>query len=179
MFSIAVARPVDVMWVIALSATTVAAIAQLTPPLRGAVRRLPAASGVPARAVLVPLLLIGFPFPLGLAAWDSPSPATMVVGLSAPVAALWFARVFPGGLFAVRIVWPVLAVGLAFAQWLSPAIVSFCGGAAVVALAWHPSVSIAFHPPRERGTVYPIPPELAPREVLDSADLDERGRPSR
>jgi membrane glycosyltransferase len=99
--------------------------------------------------------------------------------LAAPLAALWFARVFPGGLVAIRILWPALALGLAFTQWLAPAMVSLLGGVVIGVLAWHPTVAVAFHPPRERGTVYPIPPELAPREVLDSADLDERGRPLR
>lgn len=178
MLVIAIPRPIDVLWAIALTATALAAVALLSPPLTGAIRRLPAATGPPVRAVLIPLLLIGFPFPLGLAAWEGPTPATMVVGLTAPLAALWFARVFPGGLLAVRILWPALAVGLAFPQALGPAVVSLCGGVVVAFLAWHPSVSVAFHPPRERGTVYPIPPELAPREVLDSADLDDRGRPN-
>jgi hypothetical protein len=179
MYAVAVARPVDALWVIALAATVLATIAILLPPVTGAVRRLPAASGPPPRAVLIPLLLIGFPFPLGLAAWDRPSTGTLAVGLAAPLAALWFARVFPGGLVAIRILWPALALGLAFTQWLAPAMVSLLGGVVIGVLAWHPTVAVAFHPPRERGTVYPIPPELAPREVLDSADLDERGRPLR
>jgi hypothetical protein len=103
----------------------------------------------------------------------------MAVGLTAPLAAFWFARVLPGGLFGVRIVWPALALGLAFTLELWPALVSVCGGLGIAALAWHPSVGVSFHPPRERGTVYPIPPELAPREVLESAELDEKGRPNR
>jgi hypothetical protein len=179
MFIVAVARPVDALWVVALTATTVAAIALLVPKLTGAIRRLPAAAGPPPRAVLIPMLLIGFPFALGLAAWDEPSTGTAIVGLTAPIAALWFARVFPGGLLAVRVVWPALAIGLGFTQWLAPAVVSVCGGAVIAILAWHRTVSVAVHPPRERGTAYPIPPELAPREVLDSADLDERGQPNR
>jgi hypothetical protein len=179
MFALAITRPVDVLWVVALTATALAAIALLVPPLTGAIRRLPAAAGPPPRAVLIPLLLIGFPFGLGLAAWDEPSTGTSIVGLTAPLAALWFARVFPGSLFAVRVAWPALAIGLAFTQWLAPAVVSVCGGAVIALLAWHRTVSVAVHPPRERGTVYPIPPELAPREVLDSADIDERGRPNR
>jgi hypothetical protein len=103
----------------------------------------------------------------------------MMIGLTAPLAALWFARVFPGGLLAIRVLWPILSIGLAFTQWLAPAIVSLFGGISIAILAWHPSVAVAFHPPRERGTVYPIPPELAPRDVLDSANLDEQGRPRR
>ncbi|HEU4917106.1 MAG TPA: hypothetical protein VFV13_11140 [Acidimicrobiia bacterium] len=176
MFAIAIARPIDVIWVISLIVTVIGAVALLVPPLTTRLRRLPPAAGPPTRAVLVPLVLIGFPFPLGLAAWDRTSTTTLIIGITAPLAALWFARVFPGGLIAVRIAWPALAIGLAFTQWLAPAVVSLCGGISVAVLAWHRTVAIAFHPPRERGTVYPIPPELAPREVLDSADLDERGR---
>jgi hypothetical protein len=179
LFAIAVARPIDVLWVFSLVATVVGAVALFLPPLTSALRRLPPAAGPPVRAVLVPLVLIGFPFPLGLAAWDRPSATTLVTGLTAPLAALWFARVFPGGLIGVRIAWPAVAIALAFSQWLAPAIVSLCGGVSIVALAWHPTVGVAFHPPREKGTVHPIPPELAPREVLDSADLDERGHPKR
>jgi hypothetical protein len=178
MFLLAVVRPIDVLWGLALASNLIAAIAVLSPALIAGLRKLPIATGPPARAVLLPLLLIGFPFPLGISAWDETSPGTLLVGLSAPLAALWFARVFPGGLYAVRIIWPALAIGLSFTQSWAPAIVSVISGAVVGVLAWHPSVGVAFHPPREVGTVYPIPPELAPREVLDSAELDEHGRPS-
>jgi hypothetical protein len=178
MFLLAVVRPIDLLWALALALTLMAALAVLSPALIAGVRKLPAATGPPARAVLLPLLLIGLPFPLGISAWDETSPATLIVGLSAPLAALWFARVFPGGLYVVRIMWPALAIGLSFTQWWAPAIVSGIAGVVVAVLAWHPSVGVAFHPPREVGTVYPIPPELAPREVLDSAELDEHGRPS-
>jgi hypothetical protein len=123
------------------------------------------------------LTLIGFPAVLGLAAWDVPSWATLVTGLSAPVAALWYARVLPGGLPMVRVLWPGLAFGLAITQAPVPGWVSAVGGALVAVIAWHPSVKIAFHPPRETGTRLPIPPELAPREILEAADLDEWGKP--
>lgn len=179
MLFLALVRPIDVVWVIALIATVLAGIALFVPKLTGSIRRLPPATGPPVRAVLIPLLLIGLPFLLGVAAWDDPSPGTLIVGLSAPLAALWFARVFPGGLYVVRLVWPALAVGLAFTQWLAPAIVSVLAGVGIGVLAWHRTVGVAFHPPREVGTVYPIPPELAPHEVLDSADIDEHGRPGR
>jgi hypothetical protein len=178
MFALALVRPMDVAWVVAVAITILAAVSLKVRRLTGSIRRLPGV-GLPQRAVLIPLLLIGFPFPLGMASWDDPSTGTLIVGLSAPLAALWYARVFPGGLVTVRIIWPAMAIGLAFTQWLAPAVVSICGGIAIAALAWHPSVAVAFHPPREQGTVYAIPPELAPREVLDSADLDERGRPRR
>ena len=74
---------------------------------------------------------------------------------------------------------PALAVGLAPTQPLLPAVVGAGAGVAIAMLAWHPSVKTAFHPPREIGTPHPIPPELAPTQVLDAADIDERGRPRR
>jgi hypothetical protein len=49
-------------------------------------------------------------------------------------------------------------------------------GVLVAALAWDSSVRTAFHPPREAGSAYPIPPELAPKEILDEAGIDDRGR---
>jgi hypothetical protein len=179
MLVLAALRPIDALWVIALVATLLAGIALLSPPLTSEVRRLPAATGPPIRAVLVPLILIGLPYVLGVAAWSDPSSGTLVVGLGAPLAALWFARVFPGGLYVVRLIWPALAIGLASTQPPAPASVSILAGVVIAVLAWHPSVGVAFHPPRETGTVYPIPPELTPREVLDSADLDDQGRPNR
>ena len=176
---LAVIRPIDTLWVTALLLTVLAGVALLSPALLGYLRRLPPATSPPLRAVMIPLLLIGIPYLLGLAAWDEPSAGTLVVGLAAPPSALWYARVLPGGLYVVRIIWPALAIGLAFTQWLAPALVSALSGLSVALLAWHPTVKVAFHPPREVGSVYPIPPELAPGEVLDSANLDERGRPRR
>jgi hypothetical protein len=176
---LAVVRPVDGWWVAALLCSLLGGVVLLSPTMTRGIRRLPAASGPPLRAVLIPLFLIGFPFVLGLGAWDRPSAGTAVIGSAAPLAALWYARVLPGGLLAVRVGWPALAVGLAFTQWVVPALVSFTAGVAVALLAWHSSVRVAFHPPRTLGTAHPIPPELTPREVLDTAELDERGRPRR
>lgn len=176
---LAVARPIDVWWFAGFAFALLAAVSLLSPTITNALRRLPPAGGPPWRAVLIPLLLIALPFLLGLAAWDRPSAATGLVGLGAPLAALWYSRVLPGGLLAVRALWPGLALGLAFTQPVGPAVVCLAAGLAVMTLAWHPSVAVAFHPPREIGTVHPIPPELTPKEVLDTAELDDRGRPRR
>lgn len=174
---IAAARPIDPIWVVALVATSVAGAALSSGSITSGIRKLPAAAGPPERAVLVTVVLLGIPILLGMAAWDEPSTATLIVGLSAPIAALWYSRVLPGGLLSVRLLWPGLAIGLAITQGVAPGSASLIGGAIVAFLAWHPSVKVAFHPPRETGTAYPIPPELAPREILDAARLDEKGRP--
>ncbi len=174
---LAVVTPVSTLWAVSLAVTGLSLVAMMSPPVTGSLRQRPPATGPPVRAVIVPLILIGIPFLLGLAAADTPSWATMVVGLTAPVCALWYARVLPLGLLAIRVLWPLLAIGLAFAQEVRPAVVSAVAGGVIALLSWHPSVKVAFHPPRETGTSLPIPPELTPREVLDTARLDDRGRP--
>lgn len=174
---VAVARPLDPIWVIATAGTAVAAASLFSEAVTSGIRKLPAASGPPERAVLVPVILLMVPFLLGLASWDVASASTLVVALTAPVAALWYTRVLPGGLFSVRALWPGLAIGLAMIQTVAPGAVSLLSGVTVALMSWHPSVKVAFHPPREKGTAFAIPPELAPREILDAAHLDEKGRP--
>jgi hypothetical protein len=175
--ALAAIRPIDPLWALALGVSVITVFALASGQATAGSRRQPAAAGPPRRAVLLTLVLVAYPFPLGLAAWDRPNTATLVVGLSAPMAALWYARVLPGGLIAVRVLWPAMAAGLSIAQSLAPGIVSVAGALTVAVLAWHPSVKHAFHPPRAVGTSFPIPPELAPREVLEAAELDERGNP--
>jgi hypothetical protein len=101
----------------------------------------------------------------------------IVVGLSALVSAFLYARVIPGGLLAIRILWPGLAIGLAPLFGFPGGLVSALFGITVAGLAWHPSVKTAFHPLSETGTTYAIPPELTPEEVLDAAQIDDHGRP--
>lgn len=174
---IAVIRPADSIWFVALAASITSGVLLFLPIVTDHIRKLRSATGPPSRAVLVTLLLAATPATVGLAAWDLPTTWTVVVGLTAPVAALWYSRVLPGGLYAVRVIWPLLAVGLAALQPVPVAVVSVMTALVVLVMAWHPEVEVAFHPPRETGRVYPIPPELAPREILDAAELDERGRP--
>lgn len=174
---LAVIRPVDGLWVLSLAASIVAAVLYLLPVVGDGVRKLPAATGPPWRAVLAPLVLLFVPSILGLAAWEDPTWATLVIALTAPMAALWYSRVLPGGLAVLRVGWPLMALALAAFQPLYATLASVALGVFIAVIAWHPEVKVAFHPPRETGSVYPIPPELAPKEVLDAARLDERGRP--
>lgn len=174
---LALARPIDPLWIVALIVSAAAATALFHPALTAGIRKLPAAAGPPSRAVILPLVLLGTPYLLGLAAGQAPGWALAIVAGSAPLAAFAYSRVVPGGLLAVRFVWPTLAIGMApLLGWVAGA-VSVALGLAAVLLAWHPSVKTAYHPPREVGSAYPIPPELAPKEVLDAANLDERGKP--
>ncbi|MFZ0014976.1 MAG: hypothetical protein WAL25_12775, partial [Acidimicrobiia bacterium] len=174
---LAVIRPIDFIWFIALALSTAAIVALLSPPVMGGIRRLPSASGPPPRAVTPPLLLLMAPVLLGLVGNGAQPWALLVVGLSAPSVALLYSRVVPGGLLGIRLIWPLLALGLTpWMGWLAGS-VSAALAIAVAATSWHQSVRASYHPPQEAGTTFAIPPELAPTEILDAAQIDERGRP--
>lgn len=176
-FVLALARPIDGWWIAALLITTIAAAALFMPALTSGIRKLPAATGPPARSIIAPLILVGVPYFLGVLSYDVVGWPVSLVGISAPIVALAYSRVMPGGLILLRVIWPVLAVALALPMGWSRGLVSAFLGVTVALVAWDQSVKTAFHPPYETGSAYPIPPELAPREILDAADLDDRGRP--
>ncbi len=175
--TLAVMRPIDGFWFVATAASVVAGSALFAPSLTARIRRLPAAAGPPQSAVLLTTVLLAVPFPLGVAAGRSDAWAVLLVGLTAPLFAYLFARVVPGGLLGVRIVWPLLALSLVPALALTTGLLSAVAALAVGSLAWRSEVKASFHPPRQTGTSYPIPPELTPEDVLDAAQLDDRGRP--
>lgn len=174
---VALVRPLDGLWLAGLVAGAVAGASLFLPAVTLRIRKLPAATGPPARAVTLPLLLVVTPFLIGLAGYDTAAWPSLVVGLSAPLVAFAYSRVVPGGLWALRILWPLLAIALAVPAGWPAGAVSAVLGAVVAIIAWHPSVKTAYHPPREVGTTYPIPPELAPKDILDAAEIDDRGRP--
>ena len=175
--AIALATPVDPLWLVGIGITSAAAGSLFLRGVTSRIRKLVAASGPPPRAVAIPLLLVAAPFLYGVLAGSSPTLPLLLVGLAAPFAAFAYSRVVPGGLWAVRLVWPALAIGLSPLLDAATAVVSVALAGSVAYLAWHPSVKTSFHPPREKGSAYPIPPELAPEEILEVADIDERGRP--
>lgn len=177
MVVLAVIRPIDLIWLIATGLTGGALLALLSPMVTRSIRKLPSASGPPPRAITPPLILLATPAILGFLGNGSEPWALLVVGLGAPNVAWLYSRVFPGGLIAIRLIWPALAIVLA--PWMSlwAGVASISIAIAVVVLSWHKSVKASYHPPREVGSAYPIPPELTPREVLDAAEIDDRGRP--
>jgi hypothetical protein len=173
---LAIVRPIDLLWLAATLATAGAGVALLSSRLTSSIRRLPAASGPPPRAVLPALLLLATPCILGLLGNDASQWALLVVGLSAPNAALLYSRVVPGGLLAVRLIWPALALALTPLLGVIAGAATAVMAISVAAISWDRSVKMSYHPPREVGSAFPIPPELVPPEVLDAADVDEKGR---
>jgi len=176
MTALAVVRPIDAIWVVAVVLTAVSLFGLLSPVVTQSIRKLPSASGPPPRAITPPLLLLATPAILGLLGNAAEPWALLIVGIAAPNVAWLYSRVIPGGLLAVRLIWPVLAVVLApWMGWLAGT-ASVAIAVAVGVASWHKSVKASYHPPREVGTAYPIPPELTPKEVLDAAEIDDRGR---
>lgn len=174
---LALVREIDPMWVAATVATGLSLVALLSPPLTRSIRGLPSASGPPPRAIAPAVVLLLTPVVLGFAGNDATPWALLVVGLTAPNVAFLYSRVLPGGLLAIRLIWPLMTLALApLLGWIA-GIVAALLALTVALTAWDRSVRASYHPPREVGTTFRIPPELAPREVLDAAELDEKGRP--
>lgn len=173
---LAVLRDVDLVWWAGIVSTVIASSALLSPAVTSSIRKLPAASGPPPRAIAPALILLVAPAILGFAGDDASPWALLLVGLSAPNAAFLYSRVLPGGLVAIRLIWPLMT--LAVTPWLGwVAGLTSAGVALAVGItSWHSSVKASYHPPREIGTSYRIPPELAPKEVLEAAEIDEQGR---
>lgn len=172
---LAVAREIDAIWAVGVAVTAGAVIALLSPGLTDTIRKLPSASGPPPRAIVPPLILLAAPALLGFAGNDAADWALLVVGLSAPTVAFLYTRVIPGGLIAIRMAWPVMTLALTpLLGWVAGTVAAALA-IAVGATAWDRAVKSSYHPPREVGSTFPIPPELAPKEVLDAAQIDEKG----
>lgn len=174
---IAALRPIDAMWWVGLVFSTVAGAALFLPSLTDRVRKLPAAAGPPPAAVIPPLALLAAPFIVGVASTDAPTLPILVVGLSAPLFAYLYARILPGGLWGVRVLWPLLALALSPSLGMPAGLVTGLLALGVAVVAWRPEVKASYHPPREVGTTFPIPPEMTPPEILDAARIDDKGRP--
>lgn len=142
----------------------------------GLIRKRPPADGPPARSVLLSLLLLIAPpvwallSPDGLGVWPLIA-AVVTWGTMA-----WYVKAAPGALVAVRVVSPLILAVAAFAAGLPVGALIALAAAGLVALAWTVDARIAVQPLAEPGTTVSIPPELAPRDVLDAAGIDDRGR---
>jgi hypothetical protein len=173
---LAVLRDIDFMWVAGTAMTALALVAVLSPGLTDTIRQLPGASGPPPRAITPPLILLTAPAVLGFVGNDATAWALLVVGLSAPNVAFLYSRVLPGGLVAIRLVWPIMTLAmtplLGWAAGSTAAVLAIAVGVS----AWDRAVKASYHPPQEAGSALRIPPELTPKEVLDAAQIDDKGR---
>lgn len=134
------------------------------------------ADGPPARAVVLPLLLLVAPPIWAVSAPEGLGVATLLAVALSWICAVWYMKALPGALTVVRFALPV---GFAIAvppSGIPLGLLIGLTGVGATALAWSVDARIAVHPLAEPGTTVPIPPELAPRDILDAAGIDDRGR---
>lgn len=164
-------------WTIAamvLAGVSIAGLAGTS--FEGMIRQRPPADGPPARAVLLTLVLLVAPPIWAVAVPDGLGlPAGLGVALCWAGMA-WYGKAAAGSLLAVRFVIPFALVIVAALGDLRVGALVALTGLAVAALAWTVDARIAVHPLAEPGTTVPIPAELAPRDILDAAGIDDRGR---
>jgi hypothetical protein len=169
---------VDGWWIAAVVLTALAIGAVAGPWLGGWLRKLPRADGPPPRAVSLGLGLMGLP---ALVAATAPAGVTAggwVLGGFSLIAAWAYSQAWLPILWATRVGLPVLGIvavaGLSWAGILALGL----GVVMLTALAWSPDVlRAAMTATPTPVDLVPIPPELAPPEILEAAGLDDRGRP--
>jgi hypothetical protein len=169
--------PISNYWVIALLLSGLAVVA-VTGPYLDDYLQPPETGGPPPKSVVLLLLLLTLP---GVTAFLSGSPlsaAAWAVVIGSPIVAWAYGKAMPVGLWAARTAIPALGIAASWglAWWAIVLLVATMGAEAW--LAWSKEVGSAVsgpdRPPGARGL--PIPPELAPREVLAAAGLDDHGR---
>ena len=174
-FYVALFRPLGTYSVVALVCTCAALVVLLAPQLGATVRQLPAADGPPGQAVAAILVPLSLPAVLGLVPADS-NGWVLLGAVLGPIAAFLYAKTMPGGLTAIRFGLPLIAVVLAVPMGVPHGVIAVVVVAVGTVLAWSPEAATAFYPVVEKGTSFAIPPELAPKEILDQAGIDETGK---
>ncbi len=184
-WSVRACAAVAICWigiaVIVASPTAIAGATAATGALAGAAgpwmgrwaRHTSFVDGPPPMAVVALLLLLSTPVALALGSpggvgalhWSF---AGWALGL-----AFALSRALKGSLSLLRVVHPVASAALVVVEGPG-ALPAAVLGVAAAALGWLRDVaaSITHRPPES----VPIPPELAPTEVLDAAGVDESGR---
>lgn len=163
-------------WTLAgLGASAIGLVFLLSPHQHRLVRNLPTAGGPPSRSVIVTLAALTLPLALGLIPAEANS-WVVVMAACGPLAALLYSRTIPGGLAVMRFGLVAVSLAIVALMPLPHAITAVLVSAGITAMAWSADVAVAFRPLIEKGTSYAIPPELAPKEILDSAGIDERGQ---
>lgn len=172
---VGLARPVDAWSIVGFALSAAGLAALFSPQLERGMRKLVSADGPPTKAVILVLLTLSYPLALGLIPVPTNGWVT-IVALLGPAIAYAYSRVIRGGLASIRFVLPTVGLALAYPMGLPHGAAVVALSVAVATLAWSKEVALAFRPPVEKGTSYPIPPELAPTEILDGARIDESGR---
>lgn len=144
--------------------------------MRGMIRQRPAADGPPPNSVTLGLLLLLSPGVWAFVTRTGMNSAALAAAVLCWVGMAVYLKATPVSLVTARIALPVsLGVLAAFSGWPTGALIASTAVGAG-ALAWTVEARIAVEPLARPGSTVPIPPELAPRDVLDAAGIDDRGR---
>jgi hypothetical protein len=123
------------------------------------------------------LTLVLTPAASALVGTDAVGGATWGFAAGSLLLALALARRMPGSLLLLRAVHPAAAAISAALSGLPDAIVPIAAAVIVALLGWRRDLAVALAPlVPHPGGILRLPPELAPREVLDAAGADESGR---
>lgn len=168
----------DGWWAGAVLMTAVGVAALAGPWLGGWLRKLPGADGPPTSAVVLSLGMVGLPALVAVTAPDGIPLTGWLLSCFALAAAWLYSQAWLPAVWALRLLLPILGIAAAaFLSWPG-ALVLGLGVAALTALAWSPEVRQATMAPAAATVrLVPIPPELTPRDVLEAAGIDDRGRP--
>jgi hypothetical protein len=168
-------QPINALWwagVLLIAATG----ASLTEPtLGGWIRQQPPPTPVPAPSLALCLLLLASGPVTALASPSVELPWLPPLTFGAWLVLVWYVRRWPGRELAPRLATPLLGVGGLLLP--GPARLVWIGVMlTATVLAWTVGSRLAVRPIVERGHPVPIPPELAPADVLHSAGIDDKGR---
>lgn len=172
---IASLQPITALWWagVLLIAATGALLADST--LGGWIRLQPPPTPVPASSLVLCLLLLASGPVTALASPSAELRWLPSLTFGAWLVLVWYVRRWPGRELAPRLTTPLLGVGGLLLPW--PARLIWMGAMLLAAvLAWTAGSRLAVRPLVERGHPVPIPPELAPADVLHSAGVDDKGR---
>lgn len=136
--------------------------------------------GVPGVSIA---LLTGLLLSPAVSAIASPAGTTIplwILAAAGPFAAIGYARASTSALWAIRIATVPLCLTAAATSPLWGGLLAIGYGLAITTLAWQKTALLAAQPVTPLPSPgYRIPPEMAPSEILEAADLDETGRPRR
>jgi hypothetical protein len=169
---------VDGWWIAAVALSAIAIGSVAGPRLAGWLRKLPRADGPSPRAVSLNLGLIALPALVATTAPEGIPVGGWILSGFGMVAAWAYSQAWLPALWAIRVALPILGViAVAGLSWAGGLVLGLMT-AMLTALAWSPDVLQAtMAPTPTQVDLVPIPPELAPREILEAARLDDRGRP--
>lgn len=174
--ALAALAPVTPLWWAGVAMIAVTGTILVDTSLGGWIRQQPPATPIPATALALSLILFLVGPTAALVSPDNSVGRLPLLAATNWLLLFWYVRRWPGREWAPRLAAPVLVV----AGWVLPPPARWVwvvAMTAAAALAWSKGTRLAVRPLIERGHPVPIPPELAPADVLHSAGIDERGRP--